>query len=635
MEQLTLQDLTPETLKDLYSESLLTDQQIADLYRTTQATISRKRLKWGIPTLGKRGRLDQVLPDLSEYQSQILIGSLLGDGHLFTRTEGSAGFSEGHAWEQREYTQWKHDQLGDFSLGLYPGGKKTSSKYFKSLSVRTHTCTHLWPYYEMFYPAPERIRVFPKELPQLITPVALAVWYMDDGSLYRRFHPRISFGLCDTSLRRALKGMGLHPVKYGEDGNVNIHFRPEDSETFFELISPHVPECMRYKLPEPPSDRVSSLRVSYEVTPQMVGQLYGGGMSIQDIASVYGLGLSTIRRKLHHSGVPIRKSGPRSDQVSVSSAELALQGIDDSDVAFNILSKTSFPYDEFPDSDITEDFRKLKNLEPCLDDEGFIRPQSWRGTTLCKRFFPNRYRAVSTTSGVSAYEAWHLDLYLKRAIGMQLRYGDPVTPHRVLRAITAQLRTPTVFRPVVARYLYETYAGSGSTVWDPCAGYGGRLLGAAAAGVRYIGTDVDPDTVEGNRQLAVALGYEDYEVVHCPAEEFDCPQVDFVFTSPPYFDRERYLGSDQSWKSYPTLDRWLSGFLLPMMTTAFRALSAGGRMAINIADLKEKGEVVPLVEKTMSTAVQVGFKHEVTLKMPISNLGREAGYEPVLVFIRP
>jgi len=217
---------------------------------------------------------------------------------------------------------------------------------------------------------------------------------------------------------------------------------------------------------------------------------------------------------------------------------------------------------------------------------------------------------------------------------MQLRYGDPVTPSRVLRAITAQVRTPTVFRPVVARYLYETYAKPGDTVWDPCAGYGGRLLGAAAAGVRYIGTDVDPETVTGNRELAAALGYEEFEVVQCPAEEFECPPVDFVFTSPPYFDRERYLGSDQSWKSYSTLEAWVSGFLTPVLRTAWDALPKGAHLAINIADLKERGRTVPLVEETIQSAVKIGFTHSETLKMPIAKLRRKAGYEPILVFSR-
>jgi len=43
------------------------------------------------------------------------------------------------------------------------------------------------------------------------------------------------------------------------------------------------------------------------------------------------------------------------------------------------------------------------------------------------------------------------------------------------------------------------------TVWDPSMGYGGRLLGAIAAGVNYIGTDPCIPTYEGLQGIFTTL----------------------------------------------------------------------------------------------------------------------------------
>ena len=51
--------------------------------------------------------------------------------------------------------------------------------------------------------------------------------------------------------------------------------------------------------------------------------------------------------------------------------------------------------------------------------------------------------------------------------------------------------------------LEGTVAG---TVWDPSMGYGGRLLGAIAAGVNYIGTDPCIPTYDGLEKIQKDYG---------------------------------------------------------------------------------------------------------------------------------
>jgi len=299
--------------------------------------------------------------------------------------------------------------------------------------------------------------------------------------------------------------------------------------------------------------------------------------------------------------------------------------------ALRILKKTPFPFPAPMDE--TEAHKELARVQK--SKSGIT---SWTpvGVRVCNSLFPNRYKATYK-SNVSAWEGWHDEKHLRRAIRFQVRVGDPVIPKRVLRALTANCRTPSVFRPVVARYLYETYCPSGGVVWDPCSGYGGRLLGALAAGVgKYIGTDVEPETVGGNRRLAALLGMEDRAEIHLnPAETFDPGPVDLVFTSPPYFNLELYGRSrDQSSVTNSGFEEWVSGFLVPVLVTAYRRLPDGGVLVLNVTDVRQGRKTFPLVEAAIREAVTAGFKHEDTLRMPLASLNRKNASEPLLVFRR-
>jgi len=300
--------------------------------------------------------------------------------------------------------------------------------------------------------------------------------------------------------------------------------------------------------------------------------------------------------------------------------------------AYTALRTGAFPYPEkLPASQIAHEFARMRVQGSHLEDN-VIRPRTHVGLRLCLPFFPNRYHAISNNK-MSSFDAWHTESELKRAIQLQIRYGDPTTAARVLRAITLRCRTPTIFRPAVAKFVCERYCPVGGRVYDPCAGFGGRLLGAAAAGVHYVGTDVEPETVEGNNRLAAAIGI-DAKVHLSPAEIFTPPEVDLVFTSPPYFDREKYSNlSTQSWRSHNSLDAWVAGFLRPVAERSFAALVVRGYFVLNISDLKgNNNKIVPLVSLTIQTALAAGFEHVETLRMPLAAINRTDPSEPVLVF---
>ena len=74
------------------------------------------------------------------------------------------------------------------------------------------------------------------------------------------------------------------------------------------------------------------------------------------------------------------------------------------------------------------------------------------------------------------------------------------------------------------------------------------------------------------------LGSEDYK----PKKE----SLDLCFTSPPYFNTEKYSDEDtQSYIRYQDIDSWNKNFLHKALGKMIPTLKEGGILAINIADV--------------------------------------------------
>jgi DNA modification methylase len=148
------------------------------------------------------------------------------------------------------------------------------------------------------------------------------------------------------------------------------------------------------------------------------------------------------------------------------------------------------------------------------------------------------------------------------------------------------------FRPMVAAGVIRKFCPPGGRIVDFCSGYGGRLVAAIACGAGYIGIDASSEQIAGSRRMAVDLRKVTsggVSLVKGSAPEMLAPMkprsADLVFTSPPYFDKERY-GHDtlQSYIQFRSYDDWLQGFLRDAILQTFRLLKAGGFLVLNVAD---------------------------------------------------
>ena len=205
------------------------------------------------------------------------------------------------------------------------------------------------------------------------------------------------------------------------------------------------------------------------------------------------------------------------------------------------------------------------------------------------------------------------------------------------------------FPSLTARWIYEKYLGKDPhqmsyKVYDPCAGWGGRLLGALCSNLtlHYIGTDVSTvnkgcyeELGEFYNNHATRSDKNTYEIYYLGSEligedenfKKHTNDVDLVFTSPPYFDRELYsTDKEQSCIKFPKYDDWLNEYLQPTLSTCYEVLKPERYCIINISDIKSSDKNFhPLEQDTISRAIKLGFSYEGKIGMCMT---RSIGLNP-------
>ena len=167
-------------------------------------------------------------------------------------------------------------------------------------------------------------------------------------------------------------------------------------------------------------------------------------------------------------------------------------------------------------------------------------------------------------------------------------------------------------------------------------GWGGRMLGFLSSNCKkYTGTDPSTKTFKGLNDLKKDYEYvnKEIELHNIGSEEFipEKNSLDLCFTSPPYFDTEKYSNEKtQSYIKYNTEDLWIDGFLRKTIKNCYYGLKKDGYMIINIANVKTAPNLESSVVKI---SLEEGFKYIDTYKLILSSIsGKGYKYEPVFIF---
>lgn len=205
------------------------------------------------------------------------------------------------------------------------------------------------------------------------------------------------------------------------------------------------------------------------------------------------------------------------------------------------------------------------------NDDEFNNRYHNTGVGLLKSHFQS-YWAASYKQNPSPIEAWYNNDTLKRIISYRIGLNKDndtfnFSLKQIITGLTVNRYSVSFFKPMVAAAIYRKYLGNVETpiVLDPCAGFGGRLLGFKAmypTGT-YIGVEPNTNTYNELKSLVTLCNFTNVELYNCKIEDFkNSYQYDLVFTSIPYFDLEDYKNGVE----YADFDEWNSTFIDTLLT---------------------------------------------------------------------
>jgi len=192
---------------------------------------------------------------LNKTQREIIVGLLLGDGHLETQNNGKTfHLKVEHSINQKVYVDWLYVKLRNLVLTSPQSkkqiieGKKYEKYWFNTVSLPSFRF-----YGQQFYPKEEK--VIPKIISRPVTPLSLAIWFMDDGSRKSNVHRALILNtqgfdqasidvIQDVLLKKFNIATTLRKQKEGNQ----IYIPATQVEKFISLIKSHIISSMKYKL---------------------------------------------------------------------------------------------------------------------------------------------------------------------------------------------------------------------------------------------------------------------------------------------------------------------------------------------------------------------------------------------------
>jgi hypothetical protein len=285
--------------------------------------------------------------------------------------------------------------------------------------------------------------------------------------------------------------------------------------------------------------------------------------------------------------------------------------------------------------DLSDKYERMKSATISVEGDTLFYDNSYN--VLPNSFMNHRFM-LRVRGRKSPYEIFLDNKELKATIEKQLCDGPALNDSNI-RAALSVYRTQAVgqFNPLFAKFFCDSYCCLGGFVFDPCAGFGARMIGIMASGRDYVGIDPAPLTVKALGKLARWLNHRSsgkaFTIKGC-AEDFPilAGSFDMAITSPPYFNKEEYAyDRTQSFIRFPDYELWLKGFLKPMIKNVYYALKPNAVFVLNIDDVAGRD----MSSDALAMAEETGFRLEKTFRSsPLRRPGNNFSDEPYYVLRR-
>lgn len=309
---------------------------------------------------------------LTERQQQIVTGSLLGDGTIWTnfvdpfmKWQLTQSKKDWHKENKKNYMCWYAREFIDLgvsirSVSVKPTGvaairckKESFDRY-----VFYTRCNKFWNDIESKWYIPrtdhprfKRRKIVPTDIK--LTPLALCIWHMDDGS-NNQTDANIELNTqsftveeVDFLIERLKQDLGIdsHKKTGGKKGQYKIYIGRDSYFGFIEMIKPHVEwDCFKYKLDtsgytkQPHRGELHSGSILTELDVREIFTCRNNGMKQKDIAKKMGVSnISAILsgEQWSHLGLsmPNVKKSRLSKEVKQQIADLQTQGCSQNQIA--------------------------------------------------------------------------------------------------------------------------------------------------------------------------------------------------------------------------------------------------------------------------------------------------------------
>jgi hypothetical protein len=271
------------------------------------------------------------------------------------------------------------------------------------------------------------------------------------------------------------------------------------------------------------------------------------------------------------------------------------------------------------ESDRQRDLNKLRSVDAhenqnCFYGNQFLYHYQFQNLLKCQR-----------EKGQTIYDIWSDESARSKLIEQTLikNRGGRTAAGNIFEAFRINTGSIVMFKATTAKYIYQKY--SATSVFDPTAGWGGRMLGAWALGIDYTGCDtninmkpaydgmidfLNSENTFGNGLFCQERSSElKMHWQSCLDIDYSSLDYDLVLTSPPYVNLELY----EHMTPWRTHQEFYQEFLIPVWQKCITNIRPGGHVCFNISP------------KMYSDAVRFGLPESDIEEDLLQQLGQQTG----------